>query len=130
MRISFNIPTYNRSDYLKKNLEIILSQIYELHKENEVEINISDNASTDNTEIICNAFISKNKSIHINYNRNNENLGPDANFINSMKMATGDYSLLWGDDDFLKEGGLRRIFELVNFGESNDIQIYWCPIKN
>lgn len=40
-----------------------------------------------------------------------------------MHLAKGEYSLLWGDDDFLKEGGLVRIFELAEYGDKNDIQI-------
>ena len=40
-----------------------------------------------------------------------------------MHLAKGEYSLLWGDDDFLKEGGLARIFELTEYGDKNDVQI-------
>lgn len=123
MKISFNIPTYNRAKYLKKNLDILTTQIRELHKENDVEINISDNASTDNTKSVSEAFISAHPELHISYHCNEKNLGPDGNFITAMHLAKGDYSLLWGDDDFLKDGGLARIFELVEYGEKNNIQI-------
>lgn len=123
MKISFNIPTYNRAKYLKKNLDILTAQIKELHKENDVEINISDNASTDDTKSIAETFISAYPEIHISYHCNEKNLGPDGNFITAMHLAKGEYSLLWGDDDFLKDGGLARIFELVVYGEKNNIQI-------
>lgn len=123
MKISFNIPTYNRAKYLKKNLDILTAQIKELHKENDVEINISDNASTDDTKSIVETFISAYPEIHISYHCNAKNLGPDGNFITAMHLAKGDYSLLWGDDDFLKDGGLARIFELVVYGEKNNIQL-------
>lgn len=123
MKISFNIPTYNRAKYLKKNLDILTAQIKELHKENDVEINISDNASTDDTKSISEAFISAYPELQISYHCNEKNLGPDGNFITAMHLAKGEYSLLWGDDDFLKDGGLARIFELVEYGEKNNIQI-------
>lgn len=123
MRISFNIPTYNRAKYLKENLDILTIQIKDLHKEDEVEINISDNASTDDTEKISKDCIAANPQLHISYHRNEKNLGPDGNFITAMNLAHGEYSLLWGDDDFLKEGGLARIFELAEYGDKNDIQI-------
>lgn len=123
MRLSFNIPTYNRAKYLKQNLDILTTQIKELHKEEEVEINISDNASTDETQQVSKACIAANPQLHISYHRNEKNLGPDGNFIAAMHLAKGEYSLLWGDDDFLKEGGLARIFELADFGDSNDVQI-------
>lgn len=123
MKISFNIPTYNRAKYLKKNLDILTAQIKGLHKENEVEINISDNASTDNTKSISESYISAYPELHISYHCNEKNLGPDGNFITAMHLAKGEYSLLWGDDDFLKDGGLARIFELIEYGEKNNIQI-------
>lgn len=123
MRVSFNIPTYNRAAYLRKNLDMLTAQIKELHKEDEVEINISDNASTDETTNVSEACIAANPGLHISYHRNKKNLGPDGNFITAMHLAHGEYSLLWGDDDFLKEGGLARIFELAEYGDRNDIQI-------
>lgn len=123
MRISFNIPTYNRVKYLKQNLDILTTQIKELHKEDEVEINISDNASTDETRQVSEASIVANPQLHISYHCNEKNLGPDGNFITAMHLAKGDYSLLWGDDDFLKEGGLARIFELAEYGDKNNVQI-------
>ena len=123
MRISFNIPTYNRAKYLKQNLDILTTQIKEIHKEDEVEINISDNASTDETKQVSEACIAANPQLHISYHCNEKNLGPDGNFIAAMHLAKGEYSLLWGDDDFLKEGGLARIFELAEYGDKNDIQL-------
>ena len=123
MRISFNIPTYNRAKYLKQNLDILTTQIKELHKEDEVEINISDNASTDETKQVSEACVTANPKLHISYHCNEKNLGPDGNFIAAMHLAKGEYSLLWGDDDFLKEGGLARIFELTEYGDKNDVQI-------
>ena len=123
MRISFNIPTYNRAKYLKQNLDLLTTQIKELHKEDEVGINISDNASTDETRQVSEACIVANPQLHISYHCNEKNLGPDGNFITAMHLAKGDYSLLWGDDDFLKEGGLARIFELAEYGDKNNVQI-------
>lgn len=123
MKVSFNIPTYNRSIYLDKNLRIMIDQINRLNCHNDVEINISDNASTDDTNIVVRKFINANPRIRINYSCNKEDLGPDRNFLLAMNMAKGEYSLLWGDDDFLKEGGLKRIFELIQFGESNNVHI-------
>lgn len=70
MKISFNIPTYNRAKFLKKNLNILATQIIELHKENEVEINISDNASRDDTKSISEAFISAYPQLHVSYHCN------------------------------------------------------------
>lgn len=117
MKLSFNIPTYNRSKYLRKSLELIMSQIEELHVEDSVEVNLSDNASTDNTKEVWDECVSRHPKVKTFYHCNVQNLGPDRNFLTAIKMANGDYSLLWGDDDYLKEGGLNRIFELIEYGK-------------
>lgn len=114
MRLSICIPTYNRTKYLVKNINIILRQINELNLNNDVEICISDNASTDSTEVDVNALIYSFIENKISYRKNDRNLGPDWNYIYAMKMAKGEYSILWGDDDFFKEQALITIFELIN----------------
>lgn len=113
MILSINIPTYNRAEFLKDNIEIIISQVLEANKVKDIEINISDNASTDNTEDVCQLLKNKYKDIIINYTRNTSNLGPDVNFIKAMWMANGDYSILWGDDDYFKEGAIRYILSEI-----------------
>jgi abequosyltransferase len=123
MIVSFNIPTYNRALFLKKSLEKIVKQIEELHLQDQVEINLSDNASTDNTKEVWDNCVSEHPSVKFSYKRNEKNMGPDENFLSAMHMATGQYSLLWGDDDYLKEGGLKRIMELVDYGKQNDVHI-------
>ena len=123
MIVSFNIPTYNRAGYLKKSLEKIVKQIEELHLQDQVEINLSDNASTDNTKEVWDNCVSKHPSVKFSYKRNERNMGPDENFISAMHMATGQYSLLWGDDDYLKDGGLSHIMDLIKYGERNNVSI-------
>lgn len=121
MLLSFCIPTYNRCDYLKKNISIIIAQIRENKLENDVEIFVSDNDSPDNTQKVCEEIIVKNPDIHIGYKRNETNIGPDRNYIQVMKMATGMYSILYGDDDFLEPGALARVVEIIS---KNDCNIY------
>ena len=123
MIVSFNIPTYNRAGYLKKSLEKIVKQIEELHLQDQGEINLSDNASTDNTKEVWDNCVSKHPSVKFSYKRNERNMGPDENFISAMHMATGQYSLLWGDDDYLKDGGLSHIMDLIKYGERNNVSI-------
>lgn len=113
VKLSFNIPTFNRATFLLKNLSIIVTQIRFNQLINDVEINISDNFSSDNTEEVIKKFKSQNSDIIINYSRNDSNQGPDINFIKAMNMASGDYSILFGDDDYLVADGLERIFNVI-----------------
>lgn len=125
-QLSFCIPTYNRCGFLTKNLYILINQIEQLEKQNYVEICISDNASSDRTEIEVAKIIKDNPQITIKYSKNIKNLGPDRNFINVMKMATAEYSILWGDDDFLKENGLNRILFLID--NNRDIGVFLSSV--
>lgn len=122
MKLSFCIPTYNRCKFLKKNLDIIIRQIRELSVEKDVEILINDNASPDQTEELCQDYIKNNPDINIEFHRNEKNEGPDLNFIKAMHLAHGEYSILFGDDDFLIEGSLMKFFDLM---DQKDISIFY-----
>jgi abequosyltransferase len=113
MDLSFNIPTYNRCKFLKKNVEELIIQVRNLKVVSSVEINISDNCSIDGTERCVQNIINANSDINITYSKNERNLGPDENYIKAMKMAHGNYSILLGDDDFLKQNGLNLILKTI-----------------
>ncbi len=113
IQLSINIPTYNRCVFLQKNISIIIGQIRKFSLEHEVEINISDNASTDTTKEIIEELTSDNPDIQLTYQRQIENIGPDRNFISAMNMAKGEYSILFGDDDYLKPDIIPYILETV-----------------
>lgn len=121
--LSILIPTYNRVNYLLKNLNVILSQI-----DNEIidliEIKISDNGSTDNT--IEQLELLKKKSNIIEYSVNETNLGADRNFLKLVREATGKFIWIFGDDEYFYEGGLRKIIDYLK--KNKDIGIF--SIKN
>lgn len=121
MKLSIGIPTYNRCDYLKKNLNILANQIRDCNLLSEVEINISNNGSNDNTDSTIKEFCLHNPDIKTHYHRFEENAGPDANYIATMIMAKGNYSILLGDDDFLVENGLKTIICLIDTYKDVDI---------
>ena len=85
MKISLCIPQYNRIQYLLKNLSVIAQQTYP-----DIEVVISDDASTDNTEEEIARMMSGYK-YPIIYHRHPVNIGYDANLRKSLELATGDY---------------------------------------
>lgn len=95
LRISICIPQYNRIKYLLKSLHIIQSQTYP-----HIEISISDDCSTDETESAIRELIPKYR-FPIHYVRNTANLGYDRNFRKCIEMASGDYAVVIGNDDSL-----------------------------
>ena len=92
--VSVGIPTYNRSESLKRSISSVINQTY-----TNLEIIISDNASTDETQQICEEF-SKLDS-RIKYIRQSENFGAGNNFKFVLEKATGEYFMWLGDDDWL-----------------------------
>ncbi|MBR7037253.1 glycosyltransferase [bacterium] len=56
--LSICIPTYNREVYLKRLVDSIISQ-KEFVDTDDIEIVISDNASTDSTKDMINKYINK-----------------------------------------------------------------------
>ena len=92
--VSVCIPTYNRARKLQRAVDALLASSYK-----NLEIIISDNASSDDTENICTALAQSDRRIR--YFRHSENQGPTANFEFARSQATGKYFLWHGDDDYL-----------------------------
>jgi abequosyltransferase len=78
--LSICIPTYNRARCLAALLDSIHAQ-----KTDEVEIIVSDKASTDDTRAIV------KKYPDIIYGRSVKNLGFDANVLRAVSLASGKY---------------------------------------
>jgi glycosyltransferase involved in cell wall biosynthesis len=93
--VSIGIPTYNRADsYLKEAISSALNQTYK-----NIEIIVSDNCSTDNTE----SFIKSILDPRIRYFRQDHNIGAINNYNFCLDQAKGDYFLLLHDDDLIDE---------------------------
>jgi glycosyltransferase involved in cell wall biosynthesis len=119
MKISICIPQYNRIQYLLKSLEILTLQEYW-----NIEIVISDDCSTDDTEELIKNLI-PNYRFPIIYHRNEVNRGYDFNYRNCISLATGDYAFVIGNDDSIY--GACSISYLVNFLIENNLpDIGYC----
>lgn len=112
--ITIGIPTYNRDVYLERLLNTIIPQA--MNYKDKVEICISNNNSTDNTEEIVNKFKEK-YNFQIKYNKNDSNLGFGRNLLKIFDMAEGKFVWLFGDDDQMPDNGLTTI---ITFIEEND----------
>lgn len=109
IKLSICIPTYNRANYLKEALESLISQVTE-----DIEIVISDNASTDNTKEIVRFY--QQKFRQITYFCWDKNMGADRNYLRVIELAKGDYCWFLGSDDALYSGAICRILEEIQFG--------------
>jgi glycosyltransferase involved in cell wall biosynthesis len=91
--VTIAIPTYNRANsYLHQVITSALIQTYP-----NIEIIVSDNASTDHTAMVVKGF----SDSRIRYFRHDENIGPHNNFNFCLQQAKGIYFLLLHDDDLI-----------------------------
>ena len=100
-RISIGIPTYNGAHRISKALNSIFEQQY-----GNLELIISDNASSDDTATLCERVIREHPEADIRYFRQKENVGILRNFESALMRATGTYFMWVADDDMLAPGVL------------------------
>ena len=111
--VTIGIPTYNRADgFLKQAIQSAIEQSYE-----NVEVVISDNRSTDDTEALVKGFTDK----RIRYFRQPHNIGPYNNFNFCLEQARGDYFLMLHDDDLIDSDFVETCISAA--GQSKDIGV-------
>jgi glycosyltransferase involved in cell wall biosynthesis len=99
--ISIGMPVRNEGKFLARALDTLVAQAGV-----NLEIFISDNASTDNTAEICEDYRARHSFIR--YHRFEHNVGASANFHHVLHQTKGEYFMwasghdLW-DDNYLAE---------------------------
>lgn len=93
-RFSIGMPVFNGSAFIENAIDSVLRQTVP-----DWELVISDNASTDDTEIVCQRYAASDARIH--YHRNEHNLGAHPNYNQTLKLARGKYFKWLAHDDAL-----------------------------
>jgi glycosyltransferase involved in cell wall biosynthesis len=91
--VSIGMPVFNGTQFLGEALESLLNQT-----NSNIELIISDNASTDTTPEICAHYASLDRRIR--YSRLSENIGGLPNHNRVFSLATGKY-FMWASHDDL-----------------------------
>ena len=123
--LSLCFPTYNRGWCMKEQI----AHLRQCPKStlDKVEIIISDNCSTDDTEeIVASA---KAEGFDCVYNKNKENLGMDGNFVTCFKMAKGKYVWLLGDDDPIITESLVKLVDILSGEKEYGLVHLWSKEK-
>lgn len=121
--LSLCIPTYNRAEYLE---EAIINIIQDDAFGDKVEIVISDNASTDNTQSIGERY--SHKYPNISYYRNSHNVR-DQNFILVLQRAKGKYIRLFNDTLRLKNGILGQFLNILSISSEEEPLFFYQNIS-
>jgi|WetSurMetagenome_2_1015567.scaffolds.fasta_scaffold114711_3 glycosyltransferase involved in cell wall biosynthesis len=114
--ISIGMPVYNGEKYIREALDTILGQTF-----TDFELIISDNASTDTTEMICRKYA--DADTRVRYQRQVQNIGAEANFKFVLEQACGEYFMWAAHDDQWSKNWLEQLLEvhrkkvILSFGE-------------
>lgn len=106
--VSICIPTYNRAEYLKTTLDSIVCQPE--FKAGMVEVVISDNCSTDNTEAVGKQYAATHTGVR--YYRNEKNV-VGRNFPIVLCKGRGKLRKLNNDTCTIRPGGLSYMCKMV-----------------
>lgn len=112
--LSICIPTFDRSGLLEEALTALVANISDC-KDSDTEIVISNNASTDDTQQLCEKFCQDHP--HINWNVVKQPVSVGADNVQLVTtFATGRYIWILSDDDILLPGAVSTILENIKEG--------------
>jgi len=108
MSISVAIIAYNSSEYIENQIDSILEQTHKVD-----EIVLFEDASTDNTKEILEAYKNKHPDLFfIHYN--SKNIGIYKNIEKAIKSCTGDIIILADHDDYWYSNKVETILKWFN----------------
>jgi len=101
------MPVHNGAKYVAQAIESILGQTY-----SDLELVISDNASTDETETLCRRYQASDPRVR--YYRNEQNVGASPNFGRVLELARGELFRWAAADDLLEPTCIERCVEALD----------------
>lgn len=105
--LTIGLPVHNGARFVGTAIDSILAQTYK-----NFELIISDNASTDETEIICRSYVEKDNRVH--YIRSGINIGAVRNFNHLLETSESLYFKWAAHDDVLAPEYLSRCIEILD----------------
>jgi glycosyltransferase involved in cell wall biosynthesis len=117
-RVSIGMPVFNGEKYLRESIGSILNQTY-----SDFELIISDNASNDHTQDICQEYARKDS--RIKYYRNEENIGGPRNYNRVFELSSSEYFKWAAYDDVIAPEYLRKCIAVLD----KDSSVVGCHCK-
>ncbi len=104
--LSIGLPIYNGATHVRNCLDSVLSQSFQ-----DFEIFISDNASTDGTQQICEEYAHRDH--RIKYVRQTENIGAPGNFRFVFEQTSSPLFKWMAHDDWIDVDWLSKLVPLA-----------------
>jgi len=101
--LTIGIPAYNEAKYIRKTIESCINQAD--------CVIVSDNASTDDTQKICEELAAKYSNLK--YVRHEKNFGGTENFNFALKQTKTKYFMWYGAHDYLDEGYTKHMLHIL-----------------
>ena len=115
--VSVGLPVFNGADYLAASIDSILSQEY-----TNLELIISDNASTDGTQTIIREAAARDGRVRPHFSRTN--MGAAWNFNYVLEVSRGRYFRWAGHDDLILPGFLDTCVGVLSAAPDDNILCY------
>lgn len=101
--LTIGIHAYNEGKYLRRTIESCVNQAG--------KVLVSDNASTDNTQEICEELAKKYPNLI--YRRHKENIGATANYLSNVEAAKTKYFMMLGAHDYLDDSYTKHMLHIL-----------------
>lgn len=106
-RVTIGLPVHNGEKYIEQALDSILAQTFV-----DFDLIVSDDASTDRTQEICQAYCAMDPRIR--YHRNENSLGVSPNFNRAFDLSSSEYFKWAAYDEVIAPEFLSRCVEVLD----------------
>ena len=119
-RVSVGLPVYNGERYVRQALDSLMGQTH-----TDLEIIVSDNASTDATAEICRSYAARDPRIR--YVRQEVNRGGAFNHNFVLAQATAPYFRMFACDDWMEPTCLEECAKVLD--QQPDVVLAWTATR-
>jgi glycosyltransferase involved in cell wall biosynthesis len=117
-RVTIGLPVYNGAKLVRRAIDSVLQQTA-----GDLELLISDNCSTDETEEVCRSYAARDPRVV--YSKTERNLGAAGNYTRCATLARGEFFKWISHDDWMAPHFIERCLPIA---ESSSEIITVAPI--
>lgn len=120
-KVSIIIPIYNVKQYMQKTVESAIGQT-----EQEIEIILVDDGSTDGSGELCDSFGETDKRIKVIHK---ENGGLSSARNCGVNIASSEYLMFLDGDDYLNKNAVSTVLQAAEKYKSDIVQFHYSEVK-